>query len=199
MEKQIEIDQEILSEKRGNRLSLKLRIYRNFNFLGELKILHSSVFFEPSTSNITLLSRNQSVNQIIGLQKKETMIQELIDTSKEDLSFQQLLPTLKESIEVIPKHIPTASLNDKFNKICFIPPCSTSFTMGKQLKPIAKVNKLCVQLALKKSICGLARVSDYTEISESALTMFTDAVDHYFKSLMESIVTVLTNDDRETE
>lgn len=29
--------------------------------------------------------------------------------------------------------------------------------------------------------------------------MFTDAVDHFYKSLMESIVTILTNDDRETE
>lgn len=127
------------------------------------------------------------------------MIHELIETSISDqYGFQQLVPTIKESIEAIPSHIPTARHNDKFNKIGFIPPVPTNFTTGKP-KEIQKVNKTCVDLALKKSICGLARITDYTSISQSALTMFNDAVDHFFKSLMESIVTVLINDDRETE
>lgn len=157
------------------------------------------MFFEPKETHIKLLSKNQTVNQIIGLKQKQEMIQELIDTSYSDQEgFQHLVPTLKESIEAIPSNIPTAKHNDKFNKICFIPPVPTSFTTGKP-KEIQKVNKTCVQLALKKSICGLARITDYTDISESALTMFTDAVDHFYKSLMESIVTTLTNDDRETE
>jgi len=182
MAKQIEIDQEIMMDKRG-----------------ELKILHSSVFFEPKETHIKLTSKNQTVNQIIGLQQKCEMIQELIESSHSDqYNFQQMIPTLKESLEAIPPHIPTPKHNDKFNKICFIPPVPTNFTTGKP-KEIQKVNKTCVQLALKKSICGLARLTDYTETSESALTMFADAVDHFFKSLMESIVTVLTNDDRETE
>jgi len=182
MEKQIEIDREILMDKRG-----------------ELKILHSSVFFEPKEVHIKLLSKNQTVNQIIGLKQKEDMIQELINTSQTDhYGFQQLAPTLKESIDAIPAKIPTMRYNEKFNKLCFIPPVPTNFTTGKP-KEIQKVNKPCVLLALKKSICGLARITDYTDISESALTMFTDAVDHFYKSLMESIVTILTNDDRETE
>lgn len=157
------------------------------------------MFFEPKETHIKLLSKNQTVNQIIGLKQKQEMLQELIDTAHSDQeSFHHLVPTLKESIEAIPSNIPTENHNDKFNKICFIPPASTSFTIGKP-KEIQKVNKTCVQLALKKSICGLARITDYMEISESALTMFTDAVDHFYKSLMESIVTILTNDDRETE
>lgn len=167
--------------------------------LGELKILHSSVYFEPKETHIKLLSRNQTVNQIIGLKQKQEMLEELIETSNSDsFGFQQLVPTLKESIEAIPTHIPTARHNDKFNKLCFIPSVPSSFTTGKP-KEIQKVNKACVELALKKSICGLARITDYTDISQSALTMFADSVDHYFKSLMESIVTVLINDDRETE
>lgn len=148
--------------------------------------------------HIKLLSKNQTVNQIVGLKHKQEMIQELIDTSQSDqYSFQQIVPILKESIESIPSKI-TLKHNEKFNKLCFIPPKPTPFTTGKP-KEIQKVNKNCVQLALKKSICGLVRVTDYTNISESALTMFSDATDHFFKSLMESIVTVLTNDDRETE
>jgi len=182
MAKQIEIDQDIMMDKRG-----------------ELKILHSSVFFEPKETHIKLISKNQIVNQIIGLKQKEEMIQDIIETSQTDpLSFQQLVPTLKESLEAIPTQIPTPNYSDKFNKLCFIPPVSTNFTSGKP-KEVQKVNKTCVQLSLKKSICGLARLTDYTEITESALTMFTDSVDHFFKSLMEAIVTVLTNDDRETE
>ncbi|CRK99725.1 CLUMA_CG013041, isoform A [Clunio marinus] len=127
------------------------------------------------------------------------MIQELIDTSISDqYNFQQLVPTLKESLDAIPKQISTPKYNDKFNKLCFIPPIPSNFTSGKR-KEIHKVNKTCVQLALKKSICGLTRLTDYTDISESSLTMFADSVDHFFKSLMESIVTILSNDDRETE
>lgn len=128
------------------------------------------------------------------------MLQELIDSSHSDQygGFQQLVPTLKESLEAIPTHIPTAKHSDKFNKICFIPPIPTNFTTGRP-KEIQKVNKTCVQLALKKSICGMTRITDFTHVTEQTLTMFTDAVDHYFKSLMESIVTVLENDDRPTE
>lgn len=147
--------------------------------------------------HIKLLSKNKTVNQIIGLKQKEEMIQELIDTS-DQYGFQQLVPIIKESIEVIPSRIPSARHNDKFNKLCFIPPVPSNFTTGKP-KEIHKVNKTCVRLALKKSICGLARITDYTDISDSALTMFTDAVDHFYKSLMESIINVLTNDDRDTE
>lgn len=105
---------------------------------------------------------------------------------------------LKETIDVIPAQIPTARHNDKFNKICFIPPTKTNFTIGKP-KEIQKVNKTCAQIALKKAICGLTRIVDYTETTQSALTMFTDAVDHFYKSLMESIVDRLTDEDRETE
>lgn len=157
------------------------------------------MFFEPKETHIKLLSKNQTVNQIIGLKHKQEMLQQLIETSRSDqFAFQQLVPSLKESLEGIPTHIPTAKHCDKFNKICFIPPTPTNFTQGKP-KEIQKVNKTCVQLALKKSICGLTRITDYTSISESALTMFTDSVDHFFKSLMESIVSVLENDDRPTE
>lgn len=199
MAKQIEIDQDIMIDKRG--LFGKYFCFSSpkIKFPGELKILHSSVFFEPKEIHIKLLSRNQSVNQIIGLKQKQEMLDELIETSVSDqYQFQQLVPTLKESLEAIPTHIPTPKHNDKFNKLCFIPPIPTNFTTGKP-KEVQKVNKTCVQLALKKSICGLTRITDYSEVSESALTMFTDAVDHFFKSLMESIVTVLTNEDRETE
>lgn len=126
------------------------------------------------------------------------MIEELINTSMTDqYGFSQVLPALRESLEAIPTEIPI-QYNDKFNKLCFIPPNSTEFTAGKP-KEIQKVNKNCVGKALKKSICGLARLTDYTDTTDSALTMFTDAVDHYLKSLMEAIITVLTNDDRETE
>lgn len=157
------------------------------------------MFFEPKETHIKLLSKNQTVNQIIGLKHKQEMLQDLIENSYSDqYSFQQIVPTLKESLDAIPNHIPTPKQHEKFNKICFIPPVPTKFTTGKP-KETQKVNKTCVQLATKKSICGLARLTDYTGITESGLTMFTDAVDHFFKCLMESIVTVLTNDDRESE
>lgn len=125
------------------------------------------------------------------------MIQELIDSSA-DSNFTQLLPTLKDTLDAMPSNIPTPNYNDKFNKICFIPSIKNDFTTGRP-KDVQKVNKKCVEYAMRKSICGLTRLTDYTEINESALTMFSDAVNFFLKSLMESIFTTLTNDDRETE
>lgn len=162
-----------------------------------MKILKSSVFFESKEKHIKLLSRNDAVNQIVGLKQRQTMIQELIDSSA-DSNFAQLLPTLKDTLDSIPKNISTPNYNDKFNKICFIPPVKNDFTLGKP-KNVQKVNKTCVQHALRKSICGLTRLTDYTNITESALTMYMDAVHIFLKSLTESIVTILTNEDREAE
>lgn len=201
--KQNEIDQEIMDNKRGERTITKqiLRIPTNFlcnSILGDLKILKSSVFFESKEKHIKLLSRNDAVNQIVGLKQRTTMIQELIDGAANDHNFTSLLPTLKETLDSIPRNITTPNYNDKFNKICFIPPVKNDFTLGKP-KNVQKVNKTCVQHALRKSICGLTCLTDYTNVTESALTMFMDAVHIYLKSLTESIVTILTNEDREAE
>jgi hypothetical protein len=178
--KKLELDRQIIFEKRS-----------------ELKILHSSVYFEPKENRIQLNHKNPAVNQIVGLKQKQELIQELIETSQNDIyTFQQILPGLNSTLESFPTKIVTPKVNDKLN--CFISTIRSDFTTGKP-KNVQKVNKKCVDLALRKSICGLLRITDFTEITESALQLLTDSVDHFYKSLMESVVNVLTFDDRDTE
>ncbi|KAG5682232.1 hypothetical protein PVAND_011597 [Polypedilum vanderplanki] len=179
--KKLEMDRQIIFEKRS-----------------ELKILHSSVYFEPKENRIQLSHKNPAVNQIVGLKQKQELIQELIDTSQNDVyTFQQILPGLNSTLEVFPTKIVTPKVNDKLN--CFISTIQNDFTTGKPKNIQKKVNKKCVDLALRKSICGLLRITDFTDITESALQLMTDSVDHFYKSLMESIVNVLNFDDRDTE
>lgn len=179
--KKLDLDRQVMFEKRS-----------------ELKILHSSVYFEPKENRIQLDHKNVLVNQIVGLKKKQQLIQELISTSNNDVyTFQQILPTLSSTLDILlPTSIPTPKTNDKLN--CFISTIQTDFVRGKP-KDVQKVNKKCIDLALKKSLCGILKITDFEQITESALQLLIDSMDYFYKTLMESVVNVLTNDDRDTE
>ena len=178
--KKLELDKQVMFEKRS-----------------ELKILHSSVYFEPKENRIKLQHKNSTVNQIVGLKQKQELIEELIDTSQNDqFTFQQIVPTLQTTLDVFPNRISAPKTLNTLN--CFISTVSSEFTHGKP-KDIPKVNKKCAEMALKKSICGLVRINDFTEIKDSALQLLADSTEYFYKALMDSIVNVLTNDDRDTE
>lgn len=180
--KKSELDKQVMFEKRS-----------------ELKILHSSVFFELKEKKINLQHKNSAVNQIVGLKKKQELIEELIETSQTDqYTFQQVVPTLQTTLDVFPKVLPSSVPKNLSNLNCFISTVSSDFTTGKP-KNVQKINKKCAELALRKSICGLVRITDFTEVKSSALQLLVDATDHFYKELMESIVNVLTNDNRDTE
>lgn len=164
-----------------------------FDKRSELKILHSSVFLEDKHRNISLIHRNSSINAIVGIKQKQELIQELIEASQYNLlNFQQMLPTLRETLPILSQNFSIPRPN------CFITTSKSDFIAGKP-KQVPKINKNCVEQALKKSICGLVRITDFTDIQTSALTLLTDCVDHFYKSMMESIVNVFTNENRETE
>jgi hypothetical protein len=159
----------------------------------ELKILHSSVFLEDKHRNVSLVHRNSSVNAIVGIKQKQELIQELIDASQYNTSsFQQMLPTLRETLPVLSQNFSIPRLN------CFITSSKSDFIAGKP-KQVPKINKTCVEQALKKSICGLVRITDFTDIQTSALTLLADSVDHFYKSMMEAVVNILANENLEAE
>ena len=153
------------------------------------------MYYLRSNCNIffRLHLKNNTVNQIIGLKRKQEIIESIIDTYQWNLQGSSI--TLS-SLQNIPTQINPTNTNKRF--VNFIPPKKTVFTTGKP-KEILKINKSCVELALRKSICGLVRLTNFNEIDESALVMFTDAVNHFYKSLMESVVSVLLNENRETD
>jgi hypothetical protein len=136
--KKLELDKQVMFEKRS-----------------ELKILHSSVYFEPKEHRIKLQHKNTAVNQIVGLKQKQELIEELIDTSQNDqYTFQQIVPTLQTTLDVFPQKISPPKTLNSLN--CFISTVSSEFTHGKP-KDVPKINKKCVEMALKKSICGIVR------------------------------------------
>jgi STAGA complex 65 subunit gamma len=53
-------------------------------------------------------------------------------------------------------------------------------------KNYAQLTKPVVLEVLKKALCGLLKVAGFTEIDESALIMFVDAIDEFYKSFMEN-------------
>lgn len=188
---------EIKEEKDEEKLE-RINDYDNkiiFEKRSEIKILKSSVFLEDrSSTQFIKIHKNSSVNAIVGLKQKEELLQQLIDTSQcNTMSFHQMVPTLKEVLPVLNSYQVTPP---KYN--CFISSSQSDFVKGKQLKQIPKINKACVSLAMRKSICGLLRI-DFTEVNNSALTLLTDTLDHFYKSLMEEIVNVITNENREAE
>lgn len=186
---------EIQEEKDEEKLE-RINEYDNkilFEKRSEIKILKSSVFLEDKQSTIKIKIHKNSVNSIVGLKQKEELIQQLIDSSQFNSNFHQMVPTLKEVLPILNNYKVTPP---KYNS--FISSSSSDFLRGKQVKPIPKINKACVDLAMRKSICGLVRM-DFTDITSSALTLLTDTLDHFYKSLMEEIVNVITNENRETE
>lgn len=181
--KRIEEDQQIMLEKDEH---------------GELKILLTDLIFEEKLQMKKIKSKDEKLNQIVSFRRKKDILQEIIDMSKEDqYNFQHLLPIIRDSLNLLPTEIPIqrqSRHNPLLNKMSIT--SQSSFTAGKP-KDIKKINKTCVRLALRKSICGLASLH-FHDANQSAINMLTDSVEHFYKSLMESIVTVLTNEDRDT-
>lgn len=188
-----------LKEEKDEEKLAKINDYDSkiiFEKRSELKILKSSVFLEDKQRTMFIkIHKNSSVNLVVGLKQKEELIQQLIDTSQcNSMSFHQMVPTLKEVLPILNNYKVTTP---RYN--CFISSSQSDFVKGRQAKQVPKINKACVSLGMKKSICGLARSSDFSDITSSALTLLTDTLDHFYKSMMEEIVNVITNENRETE
>lgn len=117
------------------------------------------------------------------------MIQTLIDTYADKsngnyvLNHNQILP----NIDFPPENTANLLSDSKFAKpLWFIRPRDTRFTQGTA-KPIPPITKPIVNICLRKSLCGLLKMSDFIQGTDSALVLFTDAVDHFYKSFMDSI------------
>ena len=83
----------------------------------------------------------------------------------------------------------------KFLKpIWFITPDKTPFTEGKP-KEVAKISQASAHAALRKSICGLVRLTKFSEIEESALTMMVDAIDNFYILFIEAITNLLIDEN----
>ena len=99
--------------------------------------------------------------------------------------------------------------DDKFLKpLWYIPPDETRFTRGAPVE-YPKLSKPIIMQSMRKSIAGLLRIKGFfgnkiinvhigkslshgffLECTDSALVMFTDALDEFMKGLLESVTQV---------
>lgn len=129
------------------------------------------------------------VTQTVEVMHQTEMIQTLIDTyadksgMKYVLNHSQIMP----NIDFPPENTADLLNEQKFTKpFWFVRPKETKFTRG-DFQPIPKISKPIVELCIRKSLCGLLKMCDYFESHESALILFQDSVDLFYKSLMENL------------
>lgn len=76
-------------------------------------------------------------------------------------------------------------IKENNNPFCFNQPRETRFTRGEQTKTFPRLERAEVDAAIRRSLGGLLKVAGFTEAQDSAMVMFVDAVDYFYKSLME--------------
>lgn len=134
-------------------------------------------------------SKNPLVTQTVEMMHQTEMIQTLIDTYADKsngnyvLNHNQILP----NIDFPPENTANLLSDKKFAKpLWFIRPKDTRFSKGVP-KPLPPISKPIVNICLRKSLCGLLKMSDFIQSTDSALILFVDAIDHFYKSFMDCI------------
>lgn len=152
----------------------------------------------PSSAkkSVELQVKNPLVTQTIEVMKQTEMLQSLIDTysNKSGTSNYLLNPCqMIPEVDFPPENAADFINDDKFAKpIWFIPPIESSFARGvPQVYP--QINPKICRVALRKAVCGQLRVCGFTDISESALVLFTDAAQEFMRNLMQRIREVHAN------
>uniref|UniRef100_A0A2M4BT87 Uncharacterized protein n=1 Tax=Anopheles marajoara TaxID=58244 RepID=A0A2M4BT87_9DIPT len=137
--------------------------------------------------------KNSLVTQTVEVMKQTEMIQTLIDTYSTKsgcgyiLNPCQLMPTV---------HFPASNVadltrNERVTRpFWFVPYTSTPFTRGEP-KNHVQLSRAVVLQALRKAACGLLCMVGFSEINESALTMFVDGLDQHMALLVHSLRSVM--------
>lgn len=89
--------------------------------------------------------------------------------------------------------------DDKFAKpLWFIPPNETDFTRGVA-KEYPQINKQVCKASLRKAICGQLCIAGFTDTAESALVLFTDALEEFIRNFMFQIKDIQTNEYKDKQ
>lgn len=143
------------------------------------------------------------VTQTIEVKKQTEMLNSLIETysNKSGTSNYLLNPCqMIPEVDFPPENIADFHNDDKFTKpIWFIPPQHTRFAKGLP-QSYPKLNPEVCRASIRKAVCGQLSVAGFTDIAESALVLFTDAIEEFVRNLMLHLKEVHDNDaQRETQ
>lgn len=152
---------------------------------------------KPKELQVCVKVKNPLVTQTIEVMKQTEMLQSLIETySNKSGSNNYLLNPCQmiPQVDFPPENATDFVNDDKFIKpLWFIPPNQTDFTRGVP-KEYPQINKQVCKESLRKAICGQLCIAGFTDAAESALVLFTDALEEFIRNFILQIKDIQINE-----
>ncbi|TDG43670.1 hypothetical protein AWZ03_009913 [Drosophila navojoa] len=131
--------------------------------------------------------KSSLVTQTIEVMKQTEVLQSLIDTysNKNGTSNYLLNPCqMIPEVDFPPENAADLVSEQKFQKpIWFIPTVDTAFSRGDP-QPYPEISTNTCRYTMRKVMCGLLRLAGFTDCSESAVILLTDAAEEFMRSFI---------------
>ncbi|KAH8396333.1 hypothetical protein KR222_008644 [Zaprionus bogoriensis] len=131
--------------------------------------------------------KSSLVTQTIEVMKQTEVLQSLIDTySNKNGSSNYLLNPCQmiPEVDFPPENAADLVGEQKFQKpIWFIPTVDTAYSRGDP-QPYPEVSSNTCRHSLRKVMCGLLRLAGFTDCSETAVMLLTDAAEEFLRSFI---------------
>ncbi|XP_064556253.1 uncharacterized protein Spt7 [Drosophila montana] len=143
--------------------------------------------------------KSSLVTQTIEVMKQTEVLQSLIDTysNKNGTSNYLLNPCqMIPEVDFPPENAADLVSEQKFQKpIWFIPTVNTAYSRGDP-QPHPEISSNTCRHALRKVMCGLLRLAGFTDCSETAVMLLTDAAEEFLRSFITEYRGYYDIDDR---
>ncbi|XP_030382306.1 uncharacterized protein LOC115629859 [Scaptodrosophila lebanonensis] len=139
----------------------------------------------PYERSFKIQLKSSLITQTIEVMKQTEVLQSLIDTysNKNGTSNYLLNPCqMIPEVDFPPENAADLVGEQKFQKpIWFIPSVDTAYSRGEP-QSYPEVSSNVCRFALYKVMCGLLRLAGFTDCSESAIMLLTDAAEEFLRS-----------------
>lgn len=164
-----------------------------------MKVFFKFLVISTFVLSTRLVKPNKIVAQTIEVMDQTEIIKDLMETYKPGYNYVFNPCQMVSKLEVLSHSEINLVKDRKFQKpLWFIPPNDTKFTLG-QPKDYNVVSKEFVRQSLRKSLAGLLRINDFRNSTESALALFVDAIDEFYKNLLGEVRNELVTNNLDTE
>ncbi|EDV34175.1 uncharacterized protein Dana_GF21109 [Drosophila ananassae] len=141
----------------------------------------------PKEMRHTVELRSSLVTQTIEVMKQTEVLQSLIETysNKNGSSNYLLNPCLMiPEVDFPPENAADLVSEQKFQKpIWFTPPVDTAYSRGDP-QDYPEISSDTCRQAVRKVMCGMLRLAGFTDCSESAVQVLTDATEEFLRSFV---------------
>eukprot|EP00099_Drosophila_melanogaster_P017301 NP_573248.2 Spt7 [Drosophila melanogaster] len=142
---------------------------------------------QPQEKHHKLELRSALVTQTIEVMKQTEVLQSLIETysNKNGSSNYLLNPCLMiPEVDFPPENAAELVGSQKFQKpIWFTPTVDTAYSRGDP-EAYPEIPSSACRQAMRKVMCGMLRLAGFTDCSESAVQLLTDATEEFLRSFI---------------